>query len=135
MSVFNGAVRLYLPGLSDETEDPYQHPLWLLQENAGQEFIQSIASRVLPFAFLRTHAREDFRQHNDRRSLERIISFRCRESITQDVDVFDEQALLPLQEIDSEKPASAGNKGASVVWHVRRAFMRRCSYYGFRLVR
>lgn len=60
MSVFNGAVRLYLPGLSDETENPYQHPLWFLQDGAGQDLIQSIAARVLPFAFLRTHATEEF---------------------------------------------------------------------------
>jgi len=31
MSVFNGAVRLYLPNLTEDNEDPYQHPLWLLQ--------------------------------------------------------------------------------------------------------
>jgi len=60
MSVFNGAVRLYLPGLSDETEDPYQHPLWLLQDGSEQSFIPLIAARVLPFAFMRTNTAEDF---------------------------------------------------------------------------
>lgn len=59
MSVFNGAVRLYLPGLSEETEDPYQHPLWLLQDG-GANFVQEMASRVLPFAFLRERGPDDF---------------------------------------------------------------------------
>ncbi len=52
MSVFNGAVRLYLPGLSEDTEDPHQHPLWLLKDGDEDRFIQSIAARVLPLAFL-----------------------------------------------------------------------------------
>jgi hypothetical protein len=32
MSVFNGAARLYMPGLTEENEDPYRHPLWLPTE-------------------------------------------------------------------------------------------------------
>lgn len=59
MSVFNGAVRLYLPGLSEDTEDPYQHPLWLLQDG-GVNFVQAMAGRVLPIAFLREQEPSDF---------------------------------------------------------------------------
>lgn len=57
MSVFNGAVRLYLPGLTDETEDPFQHPLWLMQpadeENLtnGENLTKVLVERVLPAAF------------------------------------------------------------------------------------
>lgn len=60
ISVFNGAVRLYLPGLTEENEDPYQHPLWLLQEGAGQAFIKGLAARVLPSAFLSASSQTDF---------------------------------------------------------------------------
>lgn len=60
MSVFNGAVRVYLPGLSEETENPYQHPLWLLQDGKSDAFEKSMAARVLPFAFLRGAGSEDF---------------------------------------------------------------------------
>lgn len=52
MSVFNGAVRLYVPGLNEEDENPYQHPLWLLQADSKEDFIKTMAARVLPVAFL-----------------------------------------------------------------------------------
>jgi hypothetical protein len=60
MSVFNGAVRLYLPTLSEETEDPYQHPLWLLPAGNSDQFVRAMSGRVLPFAFLQGNSIEDF---------------------------------------------------------------------------
>jgi hypothetical protein len=53
MSCYQGAARLYMPGLNDETEDPYQHPLWLLRAQTNPFAIaNSIAARVLPLGFL-----------------------------------------------------------------------------------
>jgi len=58
MSVFQGAVRLYMPGLTDENEDPYRHPLWL--SSGGEALLREISSRVLPFEFLRSNGASDF---------------------------------------------------------------------------
>jgi hypothetical protein len=60
MSVFNGAVRLYLPGLSEANEDPYEHPLWLKGNDGSDELVRNVAARVLPSAFLRSSGPEDF---------------------------------------------------------------------------
>jgi hypothetical protein len=60
MSVFNGAVRLYLPGLTEEDEDPYQHPLWLLPDGPRPIFNKGMAARVLPAAFLAPGSQSDF---------------------------------------------------------------------------
>ena len=60
MSVFNGAVRLYFPGLDEENEDPYQHPLWLLPDGPGPSFNREMAARVLPAAFLAPGGQSDF---------------------------------------------------------------------------
>jgi hypothetical protein len=52
MSTFHGAARIYMPGLSEDDEDPYQHPLWLPPrsgENRG--LIHDIAERVFPLGF------------------------------------------------------------------------------------
>lgn len=52
MSTFNGAVRIYMPGVVEEEEDPYQHPLWLAQ-SSGQStrLINTIAEQVFPLGF------------------------------------------------------------------------------------
>lgn len=83
MSVFNGAVRLYLPGLSDETEDPYRHPLWLFRDSVGQDFIRSIAARVLPLAFLRSNAAEDFPRFATLRDFSARLALSQRQSSTE----------------------------------------------------
>lgn len=52
MSTFNGAVRTYMPGLEQETEDPFQHPLWLVPSSGrNPRLLNQIASRVLPLGF------------------------------------------------------------------------------------
>jgi hypothetical protein len=52
MSTFNGAIRLYMPGLETETEDPFKHPLWLCPASGSNpRAIDQIASRVLPLRF------------------------------------------------------------------------------------
>ncbi|MEH2489418.1 hypothetical protein [Bradyrhizobium sp. AZCC 2230] len=60
MSAFNGAVRMYAPGLKEDEEDPYQHPLWLLRPEDNGAFTKSLASRVLPYAFLTSTEVDDF---------------------------------------------------------------------------
>jgi hypothetical protein len=102
MSVFNGAVRLNLPGLSEETEDPYQHPLWLFEEGGTDRFIQSIATRVLPFAFLRNNGPDSFprfsvlRDFAARDALARRVSSTELDRIRSEIEVlkieFDEAA-------------------------------------------
>jgi hypothetical protein len=60
MSVFNGAARLYLPGLTEASEDQYQHPLWLFQSGGDEKFIKNMAARVLPLAFLQSSRELEF---------------------------------------------------------------------------
>lgn len=52
MSTFNGGVRIYMQGLVEDEEDPYEHPLWL---NSTQEpnprLIDQLAERILPLGF------------------------------------------------------------------------------------
>lgn len=52
MSTFNGGVRIYMPGIVEEDEDPFQHPLWLVP-NSGQNsnLINQLAQRILPLGF------------------------------------------------------------------------------------
>lgn len=60
MSTFSGAVRLYLPSLTEEQEDPYRHPLWFYREATGDDLVPALAGRVLPSAFLRSEASSEF---------------------------------------------------------------------------
>lgn len=52
MSTFNGAVRIYMPGVVEDEEDPYQHPLWLVP-SSGQNprLIDTLAERIFPLGF------------------------------------------------------------------------------------
>jgi hypothetical protein len=65
MSVFNGAVRLYLPGLTEENQDPYQHPLYQhpprsYPDGYSFDLLGTIAALVLPAAFLNALGQSDF---------------------------------------------------------------------------
>lgn len=52
MSVFNGAVRIYMPGLDQENQDPFKHPLWLAPRSGWNPgLVHQIASRILPLGF------------------------------------------------------------------------------------
>lgn len=61
MSCFEGATRIYMPGLTEETEDPYQHPLWLADHGSPRPaLVFSIASRILPLGFVARTAKSAF---------------------------------------------------------------------------
>jgi hypothetical protein len=52
MSTFNGAARIYMPGVVEEEEDPYQHPLWLKPASGrNSRLIDVLAERVFPLGF------------------------------------------------------------------------------------
>lgn len=52
MSTFNGGVRIYMPGLVEEEEDHYQHPLWLAPPSGSNpHLINELAERILPLGF------------------------------------------------------------------------------------
>jgi hypothetical protein len=55
------------------------------------------------------------RQYHERMGLERMALLRCSHGLAQDVDVIDEQGLLPVQQIDREEPTSAGNERATII--------------------
>lgn len=60
MSVFNGATRIYMPGLAEDNEDPYRHPLWLPNNVREDQLRRELVRRVLPFDFLRPNAAAEF---------------------------------------------------------------------------
>jgi len=107
MSVFNGAVRLYLPGLTEENEDPYRHPLWLLQEGGGQTFIRAMAARVLPAAFLSLTSQSDFlryayvREIVAKRALSRLPVSDPNEQLRADLDMLRLETREAKEERDS----------------------------------
>jgi len=52
MSTFNGAVRIYMPGVVEDEEDPYQHPLYLAPPSGqNPRLIDSLAERIFPLGF------------------------------------------------------------------------------------
>lgn len=52
MSVFDGAIRIYMPSLDREAEDPFQHPLWFAPPSGWNPKAPSqISSRILPLGF------------------------------------------------------------------------------------
>lgn len=69
MSVFNGAVRLYNPGLSEESEDPFSHPLWLGREGGVDSLQRQISDRVLTAAFLRENNDYPFHRYSKVRDI------------------------------------------------------------------
>lgn len=52
MSAFNGAIRLYEPGLTESNEDPFAHPLWLAAVKTEGVLVRQIANRTLQAGFL-----------------------------------------------------------------------------------
>ncbi len=60
MSVFNGAVRIYNPGLTEDAEDPFDHPLWVGQSNNAKNLQRQIADRALKVAFLKENPDRPF---------------------------------------------------------------------------
>ena len=97
MSVFNGAVRLYLPGLSEEREDPYQHPLWLLKGGDEDRFVDSIAARVLPLAFLSSAGPDDFPRFAVLRDFAARHALARRSSSTEIDRIRDELEVLKIE--------------------------------------
>lgn len=52
MSTFNGAVRIYMPGLDQRSQDPFEHPLWLAPHSGNNpKLISQLVDRVLPLGF------------------------------------------------------------------------------------
>lgn len=52
MSTFNGGVRIYMPGVVEDEEDPFQHPLWLVPlSGENPKLINQLAERILPLGF------------------------------------------------------------------------------------
>jgi hypothetical protein len=52
MSTFNGAVRIYMPGVVEDEEDPFQHPLWLAPPSGrNSRLIDILAERIFPLGF------------------------------------------------------------------------------------
>jgi hypothetical protein len=97
MSVFNGAARLYLPGLSADSEDPYQHPLWLLHAGGAEAFTKAMSARVLPFAFLRDAGSDDFRRFSVLRDFVARSTLEQRPSSTELDRVRNELDVLKIE--------------------------------------
>lgn len=104
MSVFGGAVRLYLPGLSDDLEDPFQHPLWLPNAHAPQERLGGeIASRVLPLAFLAGTQSTEFPRYALLRDLSARHVLDQRQSTRGSENAKNELAVLQARFVEVEE--------------------------------
>ncbi len=57
------------------------------------------------------------RQNDKRVDLEGIALPHMRDRLAQRVDAVDQKRPPPLQQVDSEKPASAGDKGTAIIRH------------------
>lgn len=51
MSTFGGAVRIYMPGVTEDEEDPYEHPIFFTSSEHRHRIIDILAKRVFPLGF------------------------------------------------------------------------------------
>jgi hypothetical protein len=106
MSVFNGAVRIYNPGLSEELEDPFDHPLWIAPSRNGKNLQRQIADRVLKAAFLNEDIERPFhrfsrvREIATRRVLEQKVGNES-DQLRAEVALLSEQAAEYADERDT----------------------------------
>ena len=64
MSTFNGGVRIYMPGIEEEDEDPFQHPLWLIRQVGTQSRAdQPVGGTHLPARLSRQRRRNALLAH------------------------------------------------------------------------
>jgi hypothetical protein len=106
MSVFNGAVRIYTPGLSEENEDPFNHPLWM-KERLHEGFAKTLAARVLPMGFLRNPDSDDFPRYALLRNIAATHNRAVHPPANQIVELTAERDTLKLQldEANEERDA------------------------------
>lgn len=107
MSAFNGAVRMYAPGLKEDEEDPYQHPLWLMQPEDSGAFTKSLAARVLPYAFSTSVEADDFPRFAALREAAAKQELRQRpaESENEQIQVEVELLKLELERLEDDRDA------------------------------
>ncbi|MFT4913093.1 MAG: hypothetical protein ACI9YM_001681 [Brevundimonas sp.] len=106
MSVFNGAIRLYNPGLTDDAEDPFDHPLWIGQSRSSKSLQRQIADRVLRTAFLNENPERPFHRYARVRELatRRVLEQRVGDEADQlkaEVALLEEQSVEYLEERDT----------------------------------
>jgi hypothetical protein len=62
-----------------------------------------IAWRQLPYGM------QVIRQNHERIDRERVTSAGCRDRVSQNVDLLDQQGLASIEQIHREEPATSGN--------------------------
>ena len=97
MSTFNGGVRIYMPGLVEEEEDPYQHPLWLIPPSGSNpQLINQLAERILPLGFQSNEEETRFWHMGQlRKAASKIVVLQTTDSET-------EQLRAQVTELQSE---------------------------------
>ncbi|MBN9554362.1 MAG: hypothetical protein J0H61_06785, partial [Alphaproteobacteria bacterium] len=102
LSVFNGAARLYMPGLTEENEDAFQHPLWM-KASINEGFVKMLAARVLPMRFLRD-SEEQFIRYSTLRDITSVHSRTTQSTNTlADVKVDFDNLKLSYREMTEER--------------------------------
>lgn len=99
LSVFNGAVRIWWPGLQPDRDDPYDHPLWLadrIRDDGALIAQREIVDRLLRASAGRRDADEAIPSFAEAR---RIASTLAREKATESGRSTDE--LLTLYEAEN----------------------------------
>jgi hypothetical protein len=93
--------------------------LFLLWKRFGEaSFDQAPAKRKIRIARRQCPYRmEMIRQHDNGVDLKRVLLTHRRDCAPQSFDVISQQRLTSVQEINGEKPASARNERATIIWH------------------
>lgn len=109
MSCYEGATRIYMPGLTEDTEDPYQHPLWLAGYGSPRPaLVFAIASRILPLGFVARTAKSAFPRFAE------VRDAAARLAATARVDLSDVQKLS--QEIETLRAELAAAREERTTW-------------------
>lgn len=106
MSVFNGAVRIYNSGLTEESEDPFDHPLWVVQSKNVKVLQRQISDRVLKAAFLNENAEKPFHRYAKVRDLatRRVLDQKIgteSDQLKAEISLLSEQSSEYIEEIDT----------------------------------
>ena len=101
ISVFNGAARLYLPGLTVENQNPFRHPLWVASASIiDQKLLEQVTNYVLPIGFLISSEGENFIRYSHIRE---VLSERISETLRTTSDIGQLQhAIKSLETTNAE---------------------------------
>jgi len=101
-SVFNGAIRVYMPGFDEENDNRYTHPLWLRRELDSDDLILNEVSRRVFGSTLSMQAPHAFISVPQLESLQRRQE-RKKNSSNDEVDIIKQELEEVRKNLESVK--------------------------------